>query len=158
MTNTKAWLGVATAGAACYFLPEAIEYVMNYFGSSTRPTPNSASDLEMLSNVGQWIAAGGAGAAVGSIVGKLGGDNQLRRAGLEGIADFGTLAYIAKTDWFKDMLYKINAYSPGTQSKTQVAALGLCALFTLVFFAGCAGDKKADSKKKKYIPSTSIKL
>ena len=35
MTNTKAWIGVAAAGAACYFLPEGIEYAMNYFGSST---------------------------------------------------------------------------------------------------------------------------
>ncbi|MEK6864284.1 MAG: hypothetical protein AABX27_03260 [Nanoarchaeota archaeon] len=142
MTNTKAWIGVAAAGAACYFLPEGIEYAMNYFGSSTRPTPNSTSDLEMLSNVGQWIAAGGAGAAAGSIVGKLGGDNSLRRAGLEGAVDFGALAYVAKTDWFKDMLYKIEAYSPGTQSKAQAAAIGLCALFTLAFFTGCAGKGK----------------
>lgn len=147
-TNTKIYLTIAALGGIAYLGPEAIEYAMNYFGSSTRPTPNSASSLEMISNAGQWIAAGGAGATAGSILGKLGGDNSLRRAGLEGVADFGALAYIAKTDWFKDMLYKINSYSPGTQSKVQVAALGLCALFTLMFFAGCAGDKKAEPKKK----------
>lgn len=146
-TNTKIYLAIAALGGAMYLGPEAIEYAMNYFGSSTRPTPNSASSLEMVANIGQWIAAGGAGATLGSLVGKLGGHNELRRAGLEGAIDFGALAYIATTDWFKDMLYKINAYSPGTQSKTQAAAIGLCALFTLMFFAGCGG-KKAEPKKK----------
>lgn len=71
----------------------------------------------MLSNVGQWIAAGGAGAAAGSIVGKLGGDNSLRRAGLEGAVDFGALAYVAKTDWFRACFTRLKHTAPARRAR-----------------------------------------
>ena len=99
----------------------------------------------MLSNVGQWIAAGGAGEAAGSIVGKLGRDNSLRMAGLEGAVDFGALAYVAKTDWFKDMLYKDWKHTARHAEQGTGCCNRLVRIVHIGVFAGCAGK----GRKKK---------
>ena len=146
MTDTKAWIGLGVAGVACYFLPEGIEYVTNFFGSSTRLTPNSESDWHMLKHIGEYIMAGGAIGAIGSIAGKV-TDNAWRKAGLEGMVDSAAVAAFVDTKMFKNMLYGIDAYTPSMQSKldagAKVAFVAFLAAFVYSFM-----EKKEEPKKK----------
>lgn len=143
MTNTKAWIGVAAAGAACYFGPEAIEYVSNLLGSSTRLTPNSESDWHMLQHAGEYLMAGGLIGTVGSLFEKA-ADNPLRKAGIEGMVDSGITAAFVDTDIFKNMLYGIDAYTPSMQSKLDFGAKVAFAAFLIAF---AYSFKKKEEKK-----------
>ncbi|MFH1066237.1 MAG: hypothetical protein V1734_07035 [Nanoarchaeota archaeon] len=145
MTNTKAWLGVAAAGAACYFAPEAIEYITNLLGSSTRLTPNSESDWHMLKHVGEYLMAGGAIGAAGSIIGKV-TDNPTRKIGIEGMVDSAIAAKFVDTKMFREMLYGIDAYTPSMQSKLDFGAKVAFAAFLVAF---AYSFKKEEQKKEK---------
>lgn len=144
-TSTKVWLGVAAAGAACYFAPEAIEYVTNLLGSSTRLTPNSESGWHMLQHAGEYIMAGGAMGTVASLVGKV-TENPTRKACLELGAASGMVALGAHTDLCKNMLYGINAYTPSMQSKIEFGAEVALGIFLLALI--CSFGKKEEPKKK----------
>lgn len=147
MSNTKAWIGLGVGGIACYFAPEAIEYITNLLGSSTRLTPNSESDWHMLRHVGEYLMAGGAIGAVGSLVGKA-TDNPKRKIGIEGMVDTAAIAAFVDTNAFKNMLYGIDAYTPSMQSKIDFGAKVAFAAF-LVAFAYSFMEKKEEPKKSK---------
>ena len=140
MTNTKAWIGLGIGGVACYFAPEAIEYVTNLLGSSTHLTPNSESDWHMLRHIGEYVMAGGAIGTIGSLVGKA-SDNPTRKIGLEGMTDSALAAVFVDSDAFKNMLYGIDAYTPSMQSKLDFGAKVAFAAF-LVAFAYSFMEKK----------------
>lgn len=141
MTNTKAWIGAGVAGVACYFAPEAIEYVTNLLGSSTRLTPNSESDWHMLKHAGEYLMAGGAIGTLGSLVGKA-SNNPTRKIGLEGMADSALAAVFVDTDAFKNMLYGIDAYTPSMQSKLDFGAKVAFAAFLVAFACSFKKEKK----------------
>ncbi|MDD4878790.1 MAG: hypothetical protein PHO02_07230 [Candidatus Nanoarchaeia archaeon] len=145
MTNTKAWIGAGVAGIACYFAPEAIEYVSSLLGSSTRLTPNSESDWHMLKHVGEWVMAGGAIGTLGSLAGKI-TDNPKRKIGIEGMVDTGLAAAFVDTKAFREMLYHIDAYTPSMQSKLDFGAKVAFAAFLVAFAYSFA--KKEEPKKK----------
>ncbi|MFA5888287.1 MAG: hypothetical protein WC852_06275 [Candidatus Nanoarchaeia archaeon] len=145
MTNTKAWIGLGIGGVACYFAPEAIEYVTNLLGSSTHLTPNSESDWHMLRHIGEYVMAGGAIGAVSSLVGKV-TENPARKICVEGGAASGMVALGAHTDLGKNLLYAIDAYTPSMQSKIEFGAEVALAAFCVAFVCSCL--KKEEPKKK----------
>lgn len=150
MSNTKAWIGAAGVGALAYFGlgSDAAQEIMNYF----RITPNSASDLETLQYLGQWLMAGAGICAAGSIAEKVtkriglskkGG--WMRKAGIEGMVDTAIIAKAVDTDYFKQMLYNLHAYHPGTQSQMDFGAKVAFVAFLAAFAYSYV--KKEEPKK-----------